>query len=116
MHQENSANRITARAFLALLAVLFARTVAAQDTGAPEQRTDKPAAAIGDKLFYEKDVIATVQSKINELRNQEYQLRVDAVEESVDRYLLKKEAEKRKITEEELLKQVDAKVAAPSQD
>lgn len=84
-------------------------------SGAAQTTKDKPAAVVGDKVFYERDFLPLVQSQLNELRNQEYQLKIRALEDAVNRYLLKKEADKRGITEQELLRQVDSKAAQPSQ-
>ena len=94
---------------LSLLISLTAANAAAQAT------KDRPAAVVGDQVFYERDVLPLVQSQLNELRNQEYQLKLRALEEVVNRYLLKKEAEKRRITEQKLIRQVDSKATEPSQ-
>ncbi len=91
--------------------------VAASSSAAAQTSKEKPVAVVGEESFYEKDYLPQIQSQLNELRDQEYQLKRKALEQAINQRLLRAEAKKQGITEEELLKrEVDSKVAKPTQE
>lgn len=85
---------------------------------APAQTSkEKPVAVAGEESVYEKDFLPQVQSQLNDMRQQEYELKRKALENAINKKLLRAEAKKRGITEEELLKkEVDSQVSEPTQE
>jgi protein-disulfide isomerase len=76
---------------------------------------DKPAALIGSEAVYDRDYLPQIQSQLYKVHTQEYELKLKALEAAINRRLLRAEAEKRGIAEEELLRQeADSKVPEPS--
>ena len=76
---------------------------------------EKPAALIGNDAIYDRDYLPRIQSQVYKIRMQEYELKLKALADAVNRRLLKAEADRRGISEEELLRQeADSKVPEPS--
>ena len=76
---------------------------------------EKPIAVIGEESIYERDYLPQIQGQVYKIRTQEYELKLKALENAINQRLLRVEAEKRGISEEELLQQeVDSKVPEPS--
>ncbi len=85
---------------------------AAQTSRASEE---KPVAEIGSEAIYERDYLPQIQSQVYKIRAQEYELKLKALEDAIGRRLLRAEAAKRGISEEELLRrEADSKVPEPS--
>ena len=83
---------------------------------AAQSKAEKPVAVAGDEAFYEKDFLPQIQSQLNDLRKQEYELKRQALETAISKKLVRAEAKKRGVSEEELLRtEVDSKVAKPTQ-
>lgn len=77
---------------------------------------ERPAATIGGEAIYDSDYLPQIQGQIYKVRQQEYTLKLNALEGAINKRLLKAEAAKRGVSEEELLRQeVDAKVPDPSE-
>jgi protein-disulfide isomerase len=75
---------------------------------------EKPAALIGGEAVYDRDYLPQIQGQVYKVRMQEYELKLKALEATINRKLLRAEAEKRGISEEELLRQeADSKVPEP---
>jgi protein-disulfide isomerase len=82
------------------------------ETSAPAQ---PPMATVGGKPVYEADLGSGLQSQLLALRNQEYQLKSQALEQAVNKKLLDLEAQTRGMAPQKLLEQeADSKVGAVS--
>src|ERR1051325_1352138 len=98
-----------------LLSLSPARLARAQDK--PEQKQEKPVAEVGGEKLYETDYLPRIQSQVQKLRMQEYDLRLRALKDAINKKLLKVEAAKKGVSEEEWLRtEIDSKVPAPSQE
>jgi predicted DsbA family dithiol-disulfide isomerase len=74
----------------------------------------KVVAAIGSELLYEKDYTPPPQAQIQKIRSQEYELQRRALETAIDKRLLRAEAAKRGVNDDELLSQeADSRVPEP---
>ncbi|MBI4463261.1 MAG: thioredoxin domain-containing protein [Acidobacteria bacterium] len=86
--------------------------------GQPEQteKTEKKVlATVGDEAIYEEDLLPLIQSPMRQLRQQEYQIKSQVLEEVINQKLLEAEAQKKGIPAAQLLEQeVDSKVADPT--
>ena len=85
----------------------------------PSQATqtgiDEPVAVVGGVTLYAEDYLPQIQGQIFKVRKQEYDLKRKGLDNVIDQRLLRAEAEKRGISEEELLNQeVDSKIADPT--
>jgi protein-disulfide isomerase len=89
-----------------------------EKTGANAAETPKrgdPVATIAGQPVYEDDLLPSAASKLMPLRNQEYQIKKQALESLIDQRLLEAEAKKKGISTDKFLEQeVDAKVADPT--
>lgn len=93
------ASNTTAGLFVALAGILFG--------------ADRKVATVDGEPIFESQL--GIQSQLNQLEQQAYQIRLRAVEEAVSRRLLEKAAAAKKLDVEELLRQeVDSRVADPS--
>ena len=89
---------------------------AAWPNAAAQTRQEKPVAIVGDEALYEKDFLPQIQGQVNKIRLQEHELRRKALLGAINKKLVQKEAQKRGVTEAELLRQeVDSKVAEPTE-
>jgi len=83
---------------------------------ASSDQAKQQIATINGEPLFESDLPAEVVGEIRGLRNQEYKLKYQAIREAALTRLLKAEAERRKITIDELVRaEADAKVADPSE-
>src|SRR5215469_16817263 len=74
-----------------------------------------PVAMIAGQPVYEDDLQAVVAPKLMQLRNQEYQIKRQALESLIDQKLLEGEAKKKGIPTDKFLEQeVDAKIPDPT--
>ena len=81
------------------------------------QNSQKPVATVNGEPIYEQELMPVAGPSLLELRNQEYKLKSDALDKLVLKKLLEAEAKKKGVTAEELLKkEVDSKIAEPSDD
>lgn len=81
------------------------------------QNSPKSIATVNGQPIYEEELMSVAGPSLLEIRNQEYKLKSDALDKLVLKKLLENEAQKRGLTAEELLeKEVDSKVAEPSDD
>lgn len=100
----------------ALLLFAIACIAAVTVSHALAQTEEKPAALIGEEAIYDRDYLPQIQSQVYKVRRQEYELKLRALEAAINRKLVRAEAEKRGISEEELLLQeVNSKVPEPSE-
>jgi len=100
------------------LLLLSGWLLAAALPGAMAQgQPQKPVAVFGTEALYEKDYLPQIQSQIYKIRKQEYELRRKAIEDAINKRLLRLEAEKKGATEQDLLRrEADSKVAEPTDE
>ncbi|HWP83632.1 MAG TPA: thioredoxin domain-containing protein, partial [Terriglobia bacterium] len=80
-----------------------------------EARKEKPAALVDGEPIYASEFLPQIAAKIYQAQRQEYEVKRKALEEVINKRLLKAEAEAFGMTEEELLRQeVDSRVPEPS--
>jgi len=97
---------------LALLCGALASSACSQTKSAPEE----PLATVGGQPVYEKDILPLIQSQLQRLRNQEFDLKNRALDNLINQKLVEKEAAAKGIGKENLLEQeVDSKVADPAE-
>ncbi len=97
---------------LALLCGVLTSTACSQTKPAREE----PLATVGGQPVYEKDVLPLIQSQLQRLRNQEFDLKNRALENLINQKLVEKEAAAKGVAKEKLLEQeVDSKVAEPAE-
>jgi len=93
-------------------------TATAVQSTSPSAGADKrgaPIAMIKGQPIYEDDLQATAGPSLAKLRNQEYQIKRQALESVIDQKLLEAEAKKKGIATDKLLEQeVDSKIGEPT--
>src|SRR5437773_7935806 len=97
--------------------VSCAPTRVAQSQSQPQsQAQTRPVAAmIAGQPVYDDEIVPFAETELNELRRQEYTIKMKALNQAIDKKLLALEAEKKKVAVDALLKaEADAKVADPS--
>jgi protein-disulfide isomerase len=83
----------------------------------PAQNSPNPIATLDGQPIYDEELTSVAGTRLLELRNQEYKVKSDALDQLVRKKLIDAEAKKKGLTAEELLKQeVDSKIAEPSDD
>ena len=81
----------------------------------PQERAGKAVAMIGGDAVYEEELNAAAAAQLLNLRKQEYEIRRKALDDLVAQKLLDREARRRRLTPDELLREeVDAKIAEPT--
>jgi protein-disulfide isomerase len=81
----------------------------------PAAAQEEPAAIVAGEPMYERDFVRPVADELRQIQQQEYDLKLKALLEEINRRLVHAEAEKRGLTENQLLgEEVDIKVPAPS--
>lgn len=94
---------------LTLLAVLLSNVDA--QSASPRQ----PIARVGDQLIFEEDLLALIGGQLLQLQNQEYELKVKALESVINQRLLQEEARRTGGSIDTLLEEsVDKKVTRPN--
>jgi protein-disulfide isomerase len=74
-----------------------------------------PLAVVDGQPVTEQDILPLIRGKLLQLRTQEYQIKEDAVQDTIDQRLLEKAAKAKGVSVEKLLQQeVFSKVAEPS--
>ena len=77
----------------------------------------EPVAIVGGRAIYEEDMLPQLESRIQQLRNQEYELRKQVLDGLINQRLVEAEAAQRGISPLALLKQdVDSKISDPTDD
>ena len=77
---------------------------------------EKPVAAIGNELLYEKDYAPSLVAEIQKIRTDEYNVKRRALEGTINKRLVQAEAAKRGMTEAELLRlEVDSHAEEPDE-
>ena len=85
----------------------------AQSSGAA--KSTEPLATVGGQPVTEDDLLPSIASKLISLRNLEYQMKKQALDNLIDQRLLEAEAKKKGISADKLLEQeVDTKVGEPT--
>ncbi len=75
----------------------------------------KPVATVGGEALYEEDFLPQIEGQVYKIRKQEYDLKRKALEDAINKKLMRAEAQKQGITEAEWLRQeVDSKVPDPT--
>jgi protein-disulfide isomerase len=104
---------VTATLFLFAVGLLLALPpdVAAQT------KQEKPAAVVGDEVIYGKDFLPPIEAQAYKIRRQEYDLQLRALEGIINQKLLRKEAQRSGMSEEDWLQQaVGTNVPEPTQE
>jgi len=87
-------------------------------TGAvfPQERAGKALATIGAEAVYEEELNTAAAAQLQNLRKQEYEIRRKALDDLIAQKLLDREAKRRGLTPDELLREeVDAKIGEPTE-
>ncbi|MBI4442290.1 MAG: thioredoxin domain-containing protein [Acidobacteria bacterium] len=80
-----------------------------------EDTPKKPVATVAGQAIYEEALLPLIQSQMLQLRQQEYQVKSDALENLINQMLLEAAAQEKKMTAAEFFQQeVDAKIADPT--
>ena len=104
--------RIAAGVLLAIAAFLLSGSV---PPATAQTASDKPVAIVGDETIFEKDFVPQLESKIYKIRQQEYELKRQALEDVINQKLLRTEAEMWGMTPEDFLRQeTSAMIAEPT--
>jgi protein-disulfide isomerase len=99
----------------AFLACLILSVIACAQAPEPSKAAKEPIATIAGQPVYEDDLLPTVAPKLIQLRDQEYQIKKQALENLIDQKLLEAEAKKKSVSTDKLLEQeADAKIADPT--
>src|SRR5262245_23219381 len=102
--------RATIKVYLCLSMALLPVCCLAQSSGAA--KSTEIVATVGGQPVTEDDLLPSIASKLVSLRNLEYQMKKQALDNLIDQRLLEAEAKRKGIAADKLLKQeVDAKVA-----
>ncbi len=102
------------RLFL-ICASCLALTTLGWAQAAPQEKHDDPLAVVDGQPIYAHDLAGAIAQKMLQLRNQEYEVRRQALEDLIRKKLVEIEAKKRGIAPEKLLEEeADAKVSEPS--
>jgi len=89
--------------------------LAAHAQSIPAPATPKPVAVVAGHPISEEELISQIGPQLQQLRNQEYEVKSQALENIISLRLLEAEAEKRGVTSQALLQEeVDAKVPEPT--
>ena len=105
--------RATIKVYLCLSMPLLPVCCLAQSSGAA--KSTEIVATVGGQPVTEDDLLPSIASKIISLRNLEYQMKKQALDNLIDQRLLEAEAKRKGIAADKLLEQeVDAKVAEPT--
>jgi len=81
------------------------------------QESQKLVATVDGQPIYEQDLMSVAGQSLVQLRDQEFKLKSDALNQLLRQKLIEAEAKRKGVTPEELLKQeVDSKIAEPSDD
>lgn len=77
----------------------------------------RPVATVGGEAIYEKDYLPQVRTQVYKMQLQEYTTRKKALDEVIDNKLLKAEADRLGVKEDELLKrEADSKIKPPTEE
>jgi protein-disulfide isomerase len=83
----------------------------------PQAGSNEPVAIVAGQSIYERDLMSVAGPGLLDLRKQEYKLKSDALNQCIRKKLIEVEAKKKGLSVEELLKrEVDSKIAEPSDD
>src|ERR1700747_2999329 len=97
------------------LACLILSTIARAQTSDPPKPAKEPVATIAGQPIYEDELQSAVTPKLAQLRNQEYQIKKQALDNLIDEKLIQAEAKKKGVSTDKLLEQeVDAKIGDPT--
>lgn len=98
-----------------MIAVACLWSIAAIAQSPPPSNSSEPVAVVGGKPISEEELNAAIEPQLQQLRNQEYEVKKQALDNLINNKLLEAEAQRKGITAEELLKQeVDSKVPDPT--
>ena len=81
-----------------------------------QARPDKPVAMIGNEAIYSKDFLPQVEAKLQSVRQQEYTLKRQALDDAINKKLLAAEAQRKGTTPEAILADLDKQVPEPSDE
>ncbi len=113
---EQSPGKATLPRWAALLVIMGAFCAICPKLVAQAQE-EKPVAVVKGQKIYEKDFVPQLEGQLYKIRQEEYELKLRALEERIGRMLLHDEAQKHGVSDEEWLRQtVDSKVEDPTQE
>lgn len=88
---------------------------AAQSSVQSSVQSDEPVAVVAGEAIHDADLLPRVAGQLQQLRQQEYQVKAQALEELINHKLLESEAARQKVTAEVLLeREADGKVSPPT--
>ena len=97
------------------LACLILSSIAHAQAPDPPKPAKEPVATIAGQPIYEDELQQSVTPKLAQLRNQEYQIKKQALDNLIDEKLIQAEAKKKGVSTDKLLEQeVDAKIGDPT--
>src|SRR5215467_1307248 len=83
----------------------------------PPSKPGAPVATVNGQPIYEQELMSVAGASLLELQKQEFAAKSEALDKLIGKKLLEAEAKKKGLTTEELLKrEVDSKIAEPSDD
>jgi protein-disulfide isomerase len=104
---------------LSLLTLFLYFLIAPLCTGQtqPQAGPDTPVALVSGQPIYERDLMSVAGPTLIDLRKQEYKVKSDALRQLIREKLVAAEAKEKGLSSEELLqREVDSKIAEPSDD
>lgn len=103
------------RVFLPMLLFCLGLGAVCYAQGKPQTGTDAPIAFVAGQPIYEQDLMSVAGPSLLDLHKQEYKLKSDALNQLIRKRFVEVEAKKKGLSAEELLKkEVDSKIADPS--
>jgi predicted DsbA family dithiol-disulfide isomerase len=111
--------KLSLKLHLAVLVVSYfaiaAKPAIAQQTQSPKSAGRQLIAVVGGKPIYEDELDPLMESQLQDLRNQEYQLKSDTLTTLINQRLLQAAAEKKATTSDKIVtEEVDSKLVDPT--
>jgi protein-disulfide isomerase len=104
------------RPLILLFVFLLCNATGSEAQTSIQAKKKEPLASIAGRAIYDDDLIPSVQAQLFQLRLQEYEVKIRALENLVNEKLLETEAKKKGMSGQKVLEQeVDGKVAEPTE-
>jgi protein-disulfide isomerase len=104
------------RPLILLFVFLLCNATGSEAQTSIQAKKREPLASIAGRAIYDDDLIPSVQAQLFQLRLQEYEVKIRALENLVNEKLLETEAKKKGMSGQKVLEQeVDGKVAEPTE-
>jgi len=112
-HRRRGADVFRSIALLLLVELFLPPAIVAEDSGVPSE--GEPVAVVAGQPIYERDLAPLMSGQIQKLKNQEYEIKSQTLQDLVQQKLLEAEAKRKGIATDELLQQVvDSTIPEPS--